>query len=193
MPGMTDKTPSQKKQATKVDIGAGKRKTDWDAIERDYRTGDYTLREMGDKYGITHSAIAQKSKKLGWTQDLAKAVRQATNALLIEQAVTKEINKGTQALTNTVLAAAEVNKQVILSHRSRLTDLADAVDFAKGILIKVSASITEIKDAGTLVQAVNGLSNATKTLIDKEREAYTLNDKTDETKSSEHSVKIKFV
>jgi len=151
-------------------------KPDWDAVERDYRTGQFTLRELAARHNVNFATISRHAEKEAWTKDLTEAIRQATNAKLIQQASIQACNDAQQSATNTVLAVAELNKQVILSHRNRLTELADAVDFAKNILIKVGGQVTEVKDASMLVQAVNGLSNATKTLIDKERENYKLNE-----------------
>jgi hypothetical protein len=102
-------------------------KVDWAAVERDYRAGNFTLRELGEKYGCTHAAIGKQVKKHGWTQDLSKAVKAATNAKLIEEAVTREVANSSQAVTNTVLAAAEVNKQVILQHRGDIREARDAL------------------------------------------------------------------
>ena len=152
------------------------RRVDWDAVERDYRTGKFTLREMGDKYGVTHSAIGQKARKSGWTADLTKAIAQATNAKLIAEIVSKEVSSATHAVSNVVLAAAEVNKRIILGHRQRLTELADAVDQAKAKLLSLGDSVADIREAATFVQAAGNLATATKTLIEQERKAYQLDD-----------------
>lgn len=97
----------------------GKRATpDWEAVERDYRATKLTLRELGAKHGCGHTAIANKAKRQGWSRDLGEAVRQATQAKLIEQAVTTAVTNSEQNVTNAVLVTAELNKQVILRHRS---------------------------------------------------------------------------
>jgi hypothetical protein len=96
---------------------AKRRNTDWDAVERDFRTGKFTLRELGDKYGISHAAIGKRSRDYKWVQDLGVAIRQATNARLTKELVSKEVSEGFQEVSNTVLAAAEVNTRVILKHR----------------------------------------------------------------------------
>lgn len=97
-----------------------KPRVDWDAVERDYRTGHMTLRELGEKHGVSHQAIAKRAKNGEWTQDLGEQIRQATNAKLVANLVDKEVAKGGQAVANAVLAAAEVNTQVILGHRTGL-------------------------------------------------------------------------
>jgi len=158
-----------------------KRKTDWEAVERDYRATNLTLRELADKHGCKHNSIADQARRHGWTRDLSGAVKAATTAALIEHAVTNSANRHEQATTMVVLAMAEVNKQVLLSHRDRLTELADVIDFAKGVVRTQGASVTDIKEAAILVQAVTGLATATKALIEKERENYKLNDAPAET------------
>lgn len=157
-------------------MDAPKKKTDWEAVERDYRATNLTLRELADKHGCHNSSIAAQIKRHGWTRDLSAAVKQATNAALIEHDIQASASKHKQDVSTVVLAMAEVNKQVLLDHRERLIGLMDMVELARGVVQAQSANINDIKDAAILVQAVNGLSNATKNLIEKERENYKLND-----------------
>lgn len=102
---------------------AKKAKTDWQAVERDYRTGQFTLRELGEKHKANPSLISRNAKAKGWTQDLAIAIQQATNAALVNELVGAEVHKSTQKVHSTVQAAAEVNKNVILGHRTGLNRL----------------------------------------------------------------------
>ena len=49
-----------KPASRKKDAGAavaGKRRTDWEAVERDYRTGRFTLRELETKYEVNKQVI----------------------------------------------------------------------------------------------------------------------------------------
>lgn len=39
---------------------------DWEAVERDYRTGIKTLRAMAQEHGITHGAINKRARRDGW-------------------------------------------------------------------------------------------------------------------------------
>jgi hypothetical protein len=54
---------------------------DWMAVERDYRTGALSLREMAQKHRCSHSSIANFADRHGWTRerdgsrlDLARAL-----------------------------------------------------------------------------------------------------------------------
>jgi hypothetical protein len=129
-----------------------KPRADWQAIERDYRTGQFTLRELATKHGPNNSTILRRADKEGWTQDLSAAIKQATNAKLIEAIVSDKCSSTQQHAAETVLAAAEVNKDVILSHRlglkritgiksklleqieqaaENMADLADVIEMAR--------------------------------------------------------------
>jgi hypothetical protein len=41
---------------------------DWSAIERDYRRGGMSLRELAGKYGCSHSTIANFAGRQGWSR-----------------------------------------------------------------------------------------------------------------------------
>jgi hypothetical protein len=41
---------------------------DWEAIESAYRAGVLSLRDIGDKYGVTEGAIRKRAKNLMGTQ-----------------------------------------------------------------------------------------------------------------------------
>lgn len=125
------KTPTKKPAASPA-----RKRNDWEAIERDFRTGKFTLRELEAKHGAGYADISRRAKREGWTKDLADAVRQATTAALIEEITTAGATEAQRSTTDVVLAVAEMNKQVILGHRS---DLLRAKDQLAALLVEVSA------------------------------------------------------
>ena len=109
---------------------AKRKKVDWPAVERDYRTGKFTLRELEAKHGVDNAQIARRKKAEGWTQDLSDAVRAATNAQLMSAIVSTEVSNAQQNVSTTIMAAAEVNTQIILGHRrglSRITRIKETL------------------------------------------------------------------
>lgn len=48
---------------------------DWESIEREYRVGQLSIKEIGRRFGITHSAIVKRAKKDGWLRNLSGAVK----------------------------------------------------------------------------------------------------------------------
>lgn len=110
-----------------------RRRADWEAIERDYRTGQFSDQELADKHGnvISRQAISKRAKIQKWQKDLSNEVRRATKAKLIAEQVAEKVAKevatrvakGGNATINAVLAAAETNKQVVLGHRRVIVKL----------------------------------------------------------------------
>ncbi|CAN7367427.1 hypothetical protein LJR074_002176 [Acidovorax sp. LjRoot74] len=104
-----------------------RRRADWEAIERDYRTGQFSDQELADKHGnvVSRQAISKRAKVQRWQKDLSVEVRRATKAKLIAEQVAvanakevaNRVANGGNATVQAVLAAAETNKQVILAHR----------------------------------------------------------------------------
>ena len=56
---------------------------DWDAIERTFRLGQYSVRKIGKRFGVSHSAISRWADKYGWTQDKSAEVRARVRARLL--------------------------------------------------------------------------------------------------------------
>ncbi|HDZ1355725.1 hypothetical protein [Klebsiella pneumoniae] len=48
---------------------------DWEAIESAYRAGVLSLRDIGDKYGVTEGAIRKRAKKFDWVRKASTQVR----------------------------------------------------------------------------------------------------------------------
>ena len=122
-----------------ADTVVAKARTDWEAIERDYRTGLYTLRELETKHGAVHSTIDRKAKRDGWSKDLAKLIRQETNAKLIAATLQQDCDTARQNATKTVSVASDLAKDVILGHRKGLKRLTD-------VKIKLLAQIEQAAD-----------------------------------------------
>lgn len=132
-----------------------RRRADYQAIERDYRTGAFTDQELADKYGnvVSRQAITKMAKVKGWKKDLTVAVRQATRAALIAEEATKkvafQVAQGSKATVDAVVAAAETNRRVILEHRDdirRARQLSNQL-LEELVLITVAPSkITKLVD-----------------------------------------------
>lgn len=157
---------------TKPTKTPARKRVDWEAVERDYRTGQFTLRELEKKHGPAFATISQRAKREGWTQDLQEAVRQATSAKLIESLVTQESHKATQGTTQAVQAAAEVNKQVILGHRQQAANSRAAMETALAKVLSLADNVADIREAGALAAAVESLSRTSKLVIEIERKAF---------------------
>lgn len=136
---------------------------DWDAIKRDYRTGQFTDRELAAKHNTHHTTIVRHRKEdlakdpSSWRKDLSEEVRAATNALLDQALVTKiakdQHQDATEKVTTVVLAAAEANKQIILGHRE---ELAEARSVANALLAELKQSAMLADHFETLAKLLAG-------------------------------------
>lgn len=149
-----------------------RRRVDWEAIERDYRTGQFSLRELGDKHKTGFADISRRAKKEAWTKDLSDAVRQATSAKLIAQITTAAATKAQQSTMDVVQAAAEINKQVILGHRQQAANSRAAMELALAKVLSLADNVADIREAGALAAAVESLSRTSKLVIEIERKAF---------------------
>jgi prophage DNA circulation protein len=151
-------------------------KIDWDAVERDYRTDKFTLRELESKHSVSYAQISRYAKKHDWKKDLSKKIKDATSEALLQESVTK----AQKEVTETVSVAVEVNLNIIRKHRSLLNDLTSDVLGARARLNEMALTVCDIKEAATYVQAVGNLAGAAKTLIDQERKAFGLDEEANE-------------
>jgi hypothetical protein len=179
-------------------------KIDWDAIKRDYRTNKFTDIELASRHNITRESISRKRKAEGaqeWPKDLAEAIKQATDAALVQSLVTQ----GHTHVTETVAIAAEVNKNVILSHRtglnritsikaklldqieqaaSNMDDLAEVIEMVRqpdehGI-DRANDALRKAMGRSALVDDLKKLADVDEKVRKGEREAFGLNDLPDD-------------
>lgn len=96
-----------------------RKKIDWEAIEREYRAGSLSVSEIAKQNGISHQAIFQKAKKLGWKRDLSKDVRKRINQKLIADSVAT-CNASDEEIAE---AAADRGARLVKLHRKDIANL----------------------------------------------------------------------
>lgn len=129
-------TPTTKASATSTGPGqlsekkAKRQRIDWEAVERDYRLGQFSNVELAAKHRTNPATLSRKIKADQaldidrWQKDLTEVVRQATNARLIAELVKDSQDQGQEAaregqekVKTAVQVAAEVNVQIIRQHQ----------------------------------------------------------------------------
>lgn len=156
--------PAAKSPAARSTAAAApaRRRVDWDAVERDYRTGKFTKRELAEKYGVSHTAINGRAKEHGWTQDLTEHIRQATNAKLVQALVSTEVSESFQSLSTAVEVAAEASAQIILKHQRGLVRLTN---IKETLLNQIEQAAQTLPDLSEVIEMVrnpdeNGVDRA---------------------------------
>jgi hypothetical protein len=171
---------------------AKRQRADWEAVERDYRTGKFSDGELAAKYSLSRESIVRARKRAQaidpstWAQDLGPQVRAATNALLMKEMVADKITEGHTEVTGVILVTAELNKQVILGHRSDIKMLRDmAIEMAGELQqigrvdLKNMASMLESDDLtqdqiASLRDGVNAVTKLPSRILSVQRLAQTV-------------------
>ncbi|WP_109477693.1 hypothetical protein [Paraburkholderia sp. C35] len=156
---------------------------DWEAIERDYRVGQLSLRQIAQKHEVALSAIVRRAKKYEWTRDLSQQVRAQTKAGLIQAAVEEskqkaqehvqeKLTESVQSDAHGILAAAAANVQIITEHRKDIRAEAARSKKLAEKLDTLMENATDAKDVALLVSSHESLVRSRTRLIGLEREAY---------------------
>lgn len=184
-------------------------KVDWEVVETDYRTGQYSNRELSRLHGASESYIRKKAKDGGWTKDLTAQVRTRTREKAVRKSVTdtvakkrEEAGEDTEApLTDNEIieAAAENGAQVIGQHKNRIgkfqgitTRFAELLEtqLASGTITMMAKSGEPVEIDVPLDYVGKSLANGTmalQRLIELERQAHNLDN--DPNKGSSADVK----
>ena len=166
---------------------------DWEAVEREYRAGQLSVREIGRMFDVSHTAIEKKAKANGWTRDLAKKVR----AEVANRLVAKEVTNGNarEAVETAVLRGVEVigqHRSDIGRARKACSALVAELEEATANRDQIEAAIeqeTEGDNSGkrrammlravslpSRATTISNLSVALKNLVTLERQAFNLNE-----------------
>ena len=162
---------------------SGKRKqVDWEAIEREFRAGMLSLREIGRRHDVTEGAIRKKAKAQDWQRALADKVRTAVREKLVRGDGTQD-QRATDA--EIVEAASELGKEVQLTHRKDLQQLrAIGSILATRLAAHLNGEQADgpfIGDKETPGDLFEKLARVKSRLIPLERQAHNLDDGNDGT------------
>lgn len=180
-----------------------RKQVDWEGVERDYSAGLLSLRELADKYGVAHVTIKKKADRLEWSRDLsakinAEAERRANSATANSDANSKKATE-----KEIVQANAQAIVDIKLSHRkdiargrnlaAKLFDELEECTENKELFEQLGDLLRDESDRGIdrlndiykkvislphRVDAVKKLAETLRIFIDKERQAFDIQDKT---------------
>jgi replicative superfamily II helicase len=151
---------------------------DWEAIEREYRAGQFSTREIARRYDLSEAAIRKKAKQFNWYRPLAKAVRKATDEKLvrIDSALANHANPARDQ--EIIEAASERSVKVVITHRN---DLNRMRRIAETLSTRLEQHLSGDEIAGpflgereSLGDLMEKLSRTMERLIRSERQAHNL-------------------
>jgi hypothetical protein len=138
---------------------------DWEGVERDYRAGVATLRQIAETYKTNHVSVLKRARSEGWDRDLSARIAEKAAALITRQ----EANKSATNLVTereVVESNAHVVAIVALAQRRDIKGLRDLAARYKDELERCEDDL--IKRASIL----KTLTDVQTRLIQTEREAY---------------------
>jgi hypothetical protein len=137
---------------------SSKKAIDWEAIERDYRVGQLSLRALATKHGTTAGAISKKASAGNWVKDASQEVRERTMAALLTEPRKEKareetgdgntVSSGGNAPTQgDIEVAVQTNLQVITRHRRDIAKGHGLVNLLFQQLESAATSRDELEDA----------------------------------------------
>ncbi|WP_324734110.1 hypothetical protein [Pseudomonas paeninsulae] len=175
---------------------------DWESIERDYRAGLLSVREIASARSTSHTAINKRAKRDGWDRDLKAKIKARADALVSKQEVSTQVSTaGAETEREIVESNALAIVSVRMNHR---TDISRSRRLANALLEELegmTGSRELFAQLGVLLASPDGngqdklselyhkvialpgrskvlkeLSDTLKTMITLERQAYNLDD-----------------
>ena len=155
-------------------------RTDWEAIEREYRAGQLSLREIARAHGISEGAIRKRAKSAGWGRDLADKVRKQVSERLVRSDSTQSGTHPQRVRTDReiVEAASLRGLEVVTSHRRDLQQLHGLKRVLAGRLAEVlNGALPDgpcLGERESPADMLEKLSRITARLVPLERQAFNL-------------------
>jgi hypothetical protein len=150
---------------------------DWGAIEKVYRTGTLSNRQIAEKFECGESAIRDRAKRYLWTRDLKDAVAQATAQKILRAGLrTKLRTSYAPSEKELVENASDMQTDRVLTHRS-LT--VEGLEVSAELLSQIKAQAQEAnpEKLPALVSMFKDWSTGLKPLVLTDRLNHGLGDK----------------
>lgn len=168
---------------------------DWEAIERDYRAGVLSVREIARQHAVSHQAINKRAKAQGWSRDLTEKVQQGVKSALVAGAVATSHARGNerQLIEDSVatcvslvrehrrdIAGGRQMAEVLLGQLQHFAEIREEVEDA--IIEETAGDKTTVRRSAMLkavalpahAGVLRDLSAVLKNLIPLERQAFNL-------------------
>jgi hypothetical protein len=163
-------------------MASPKKKYDWESIEKDFRAGILSIRELSRKHDCPEASIRYKAKKHEWKRDLTDKVRKLAQEKLLRANLRKSnineeevINEKSDDLVqiqllqrNDIANLRELEKSLIDEIKGKPTRLW--VGQYQGKVITKQVGLTAAERA----MAANNLANVQHKRIQLERQAYSI-------------------
>lgn len=130
-----------------------KKSIDWELVEKEYRIGVKTLREIGSQCGCTEGAIRKRAKAENWTRDLSAKIAAKTEELVRKEQVRKSVRKANQSDDSFIVEEVAASQaQVVLTQRKDVSKARNVVTaLFEELEGQIGDTVTDLKQLGNLM------------------------------------------
>ncbi|MCA9368289.1 hypothetical protein KC887_08630 [Candidatus Kaiserbacteria bacterium] len=99
-------------------MAAPRKDIDWESVERQYRAGILTLRQIAEQHGVSHTAVSKKAREHGWEQDLTAKIAEKAKAMLSKAEVSSKVSTGERVNQQEIVESnAQAIVNIVVGHR----------------------------------------------------------------------------
>ena len=164
----------------------GRAIVDWESVERDYRAGVKTLRQIGEENGCSHTAIKKRAEREEWTRDLAARIKEAAEVKVSKEEVSKEVSSAAKVSERLIIEVnSDIAARAIISERK---DVSRARSIVQKLFSELEGLMDNIGDLDRMAEIISsGDDGAMQDLL---RKVSALPTKTDVAKKLSESLRI---
>lgn len=129
---------------------------DWEGIEKAYRAGSQTLRQIAEDFGVSHVAIQRKAKAEEWPRDLSARIHQKAEQMVAKASAEQVTKLPSDQVTNTCNSDTLVNKRQPQATEKQIVDAnAQAIAFVdlsnrKDVQAAINVSRAQLEELAVL-------------------------------------------
>lgn len=147
---------------TKPAAAAKKPRVDWEAVERDYRAGVMSLREIGTAHGVSNVAVLKHAKRDGWERDLSAKIKARADALVSKAEVSSTVSTVSGNAAERDRAVVDANATAIMRVRmAHRKDIAREREHTNRLLAELEAVGDVVPDLREAVNTALALATST--------------------------------
>lgn len=129
-----------------------RRVVDWEAVEREYRAGIRSLKDIGGEFGVSDAGILKRAKKDGWERDLSERIRAKAEAKVSAALVSEKVSAAEAANERvTVDVGAQVLADAVLHQRK---DVSRSRAIVQKLFAELEAQGDGLEDLAMLAEAL---------------------------------------
>ena len=96
-----------------------RKQIDWELVEKHYRAGKLSIREIGRQCGCDEKQVRRRAKAEGWYRDLSEKINEAVRSKVVRSSVRTENNAASDR--EIIEANAEAILKIRLEQRQDIT------------------------------------------------------------------------